>query len=174
MNNDPTNNDDSRVDESWESDIGALLSELSGVQTEFLELLSEKTDVLKRADLDGMAALQPRAEELTRRLLTFRQRRSELLGTAEAEGLPHESIESLAAALPATPMHASWNEEIQASKSRTRMLQHKSLINWLACQRTLIHLSQMLEIIATGGNLQPTYGVRGTPNSAGSLVDQEA
>jgi hypothetical protein len=41
-------------------------------------------------------------------------------------------------------------------------------------QRTLIHLSQMLEIIATGGQMQPTYGKKESVGASGALVDQEA
>jgi hypothetical protein len=38
-------------------------------------------------------------------------------------------------------------------------------------QRTLIHLSQLLEIIATGGRLQPTYG-RAVAEPCGALLNQ--
>jgi hypothetical protein len=39
-------------------------------------------------------------------------------------------------------------------------------------QRTLIHLSQMLEIIATGGQMQPTYGKKESVQARGALVDR--
>jgi hypothetical protein len=53
-------------------------------------------------------------------------------------------------------------------------VQHHSLTNWVLVQRTLIHLSQMLEIIATGGRMKPTYGEGGRTDAGGSLVDQAA
>ena len=48
-----------------------------------------------------------------------------------------------------------------------RLLQHHSLTNWVLVQRTLIHLSQVLEIIATGGRLKPTYGKDDSADSGG-------
>jgi hypothetical protein len=39
-------------------------------------------------------------------------------------------------------------------------------------QRTVLHLSQMLEIIATGGRTQPTYGNSPRAHRGGSLIDQ--
>ncbi len=64
--------------------------------------------------------------------------------------------------------------EIRDARARARLLQHQSLTNWVFVQRTLIHLSQMLEIIATGGRLHPTYGKGDTADTSGNLVDQEA
>jgi hypothetical protein len=55
-----------------------------------------------------------------------------------------------------------------------RLLQHQSLTNWVLAQRAVLHVSQLLEIIATGGRLQPTYGDGDTLHNRGSLVDQEA
>jgi hypothetical protein len=55
-----------------------------------------------------------------------------------------------------------------------RLLQHHSLANWVLAQRSLLHVAQMLEIIATGGRLQPTYGNGESSMSGGALVDHQA
>jgi hypothetical protein len=61
---------------------------------------------------------------------------------------------------------------VDEARRRARLLQHQSLTNWVLVQRTLLHLSHVVEIIATGGRMQPTYG-KGAPVSAGGiLVDQ--
>jgi hypothetical protein len=52
-----------------------------------------------------------------------------------------------------------------------RLLQNQSITNWVLAQRSLLHVSQLLEIIATGGRLQPTYGEGETVNAVGSLQD---
>ena len=54
---------------------------------------------------------------------------------------------------------------------KSRLLQHQSLTNWVVVQRTLLHLSQLLEIIATGGRLRPTYGKESPAASGGALLD---
>ncbi|MHC4407137.1 MAG: hypothetical protein ACYTG0_46590, partial [Planctomycetota bacterium] len=63
---------------------------------------------------------------------------------------------------------------VHEATGRARLLQHQSLTNWVVVQRTLIHLSQMLEIIATGGQKQPTYGKEELVEPHGALVDREA
>jgi hypothetical protein len=156
----------------WEQELGELLTLLSGTQGELLALLSEKRDLLVRGDLPGLATIQPREEAIIAQLQICQLRREELLGRAAQEGLPNDSLHSLTQALPnqASPtIRASINE----AELRTRLLRHHSLTNWVLVQRTLLHLSQMLEIIATGGQPQPTYG-KGATSRGGGLVDQAA
>jgi hypothetical protein len=52
------------------------------------------------------------------------------------------------------------------------MLQHQSLANWVLVQRTLLHLSQLIEIVATGGEKPPTYQRSGPVAASGALVDR--
>jgi hypothetical protein len=70
---------------------------------------------------------------------------------------------------------------IREAAERSRLLQHQCLTNWVLVQRTLLHLSQLIEIIATGGRLQPTYSNstdRHSPHGGamvgGALVDRAA
>ena len=160
---------------SWESEIAGLLQELSEVQHELLALLKEKSAVLLSPDLSALASMLPREEALLAKLQACHDRRASLLAQAVQEGLPGDSIRSLAQALPQS-QRDELNPKVREVSSRARLLQHQSLTNWVVVQRTLIHLSQVLEIIATGGRLQPIYG-NGTPEpqqAGGSLVDQAA
>jgi hypothetical protein len=91
---------------------------------------------------------------------------------AAQEGLPSDSIQSLAAALPESEKR-NLTGQVRQATSRARLLQHRSLTTWVLVQRTLIHLSQMLEIIATGGRAQPTYEKRDSLEASGALVDRE-
>jgi flagellar biosynthesis/type III secretory pathway chaperone len=156
----------------WEQELGELLALLSSTQGELLALLGEKRELLVQGNLPGLAAIAPREEAIVAQLQICQMRREELLGRAANEGLPNDSLHSLTKALPqqASPeIRASLNE----AEQRTRLLRHHSLTNWVLVQRTLLHLSQMLEIIATGGQPQPTYG-KGAVSRGGSLVDQAA
>lgn len=157
----------------WEGEIGGLLTELSEVQTALLSTLSEKRQLIAARDQAGLTAMAGREQELLQRLQGCQQRRQELLGRANAEGLPADSILSLSAALPAESrerMQASIDE----SKNRTKLLQHQSLTNWVLVQRSLLHLSQLIEIIATGGQMKPTYGKGSDRLAGGALVDRAA
>ena len=154
-----------------ESEISELLSDLSTAQDELLQLLSRKREMLMKSDTEGLAVIQQEEEKLVERLQSCQQHRSMLLQQAESEGLPSDSIQSLASALPADQADV-FQPRIAETEDRFRLLRHQRLTNWVLVQRTLIHLSQMLEIIATGGRSQPTYGKGQKPTSSGSLVDQ--
>jgi len=155
----------------WETDLAGLLNELSSVQSEVLEMLGRKREMLLANDVEGMAELQPIEEQLIARLQACHEHRGQLLTKAGAEGLPNENIRTLAKSLPRS-QRQTLEPELTAAAARARMLQHQSLTNWVVVQRTLIHLSQIVEIIATGGRPHPTYGMSGCAPAGGSLLDQ--
>lgn len=159
------------MDIHWETELAELLSRLSNSQQQLLALLAKKGDLLASRDHEGLAALMPEEQSLCEELQACHQRRQELLEQAEAAGLPSDSIQSLASALPretAKPLE----KPIQDSLERSRLLRHQSVTQWVVVQRTLLHLSHMLEIIATGGQSKPTYGNGGASNSSGALMDR--
>jgi flagellar biosynthesis/type III secretory pathway chaperone len=158
---------------NWETEIAQLLTELLSAQDELFAILAKKQTLLRSADHAGLAAMLPQEELLIERMTTCAQKREALLAKAKQEGLPSKDIGTLTKALPNSKNH-DFSERISQANTRTRLLRNQSLSNWIAIQRTIIHLSQMLEIIATGGRLQPTYGEREPMNSSGSLVDRAA
>ena len=158
---------------SWDSQLAKLLTDLLAVQDKLLKILARKRELLISRDTEGLAALGPEEEELVGALQECLSRREQLLAKARQEGLPSASIRALSKALP-RKQRAELDERIQLAGSRARLLQHHSLTHWVVVQRTLIHLSQMLEIIATGGRLQPTYGEGEPASASGALVDRAA
>jgi hypothetical protein len=157
------------MNDNWESEISALLTELSGVQSELLSLLSEKRTSLVNGDSQALAALQAREAVLAERLQSCHEQRQKLLERAAAAGRPADSIRALTDSL--LPEHrGQLQPAVESARGQARLLQHESLANWVLIQRSLLHLSQMIEIIATGGQRQPTYGV-GASNT-GALVDR--
>ena len=161
------------METAWESELASFLTELSSVQDESLQVLSTKRELLVSADLEGLAEVARREQVLIERLQGCLDRRAELLNRAAKEGLPSESLRSLAAALPDDD-RKELRGPLQETAERIRLLRHQSLTNWVLVQRTLIHLSQMLEIIATGGQMQPTYGSEESAQPRGALVDRAA
>lgn len=157
----------------WENDIAALLDELSSVQSELLNVLNEKRQLLVAGDLEGLTALRPRQQEMIDRLTQCQERRGTLLARAAQEGIPASNVRTLAESLPQSE-RGRLRAPIKQAAARARLLEHQSLANWVLVQRTLIHLAQMLEIIATGGRLKPTYGRNQFAEASGSLVDRAA
>lgn len=156
----------------WETQIADLLDDLSDVQRELLEVLEAKRECMASNDSQGMLELHPRTEALCDRLKVCHERREELLAQAKESGLPAANLGRLASMLPVN-QRGKMQRRVKDASSRMRLLQHHSLTNWVLAQRTILHLSQLLEIIATGGQLQPTYSRDETSESRGTLVDRE-
>ncbi len=159
------------MDFNWESELAELLERLAGTQQQLLGLLSQKHDLLMQRDYQGLAALAPQEKSLCAELQACHDHRQQLLGRAAEAGLPADSIQSLTQALPKDTAQ-SLQQPLDASNRRSQLLRHQSITQWVVVQRTVLHLSHMLEIIATGGQLQPTYGKGGPAENSGSLMDQ--
>jgi len=157
----------------FDTEIGGLLDDLLAVQDDLLRLLADKRQMLAAADVAGLASIGPAQQQLVDRLQDCLRRREQLLALAGQQGMPSESIRALAEALP-KPQRARIDKHLRLAEARQRLLRHQSLVNWVLVQRHLIYLSQLLEIIATGGRLKPTYETEGTVSAHSGLVNSEA
>jgi hypothetical protein len=163
-------------DNHWETKLADLLKRLSSTQKNLLSLLASKRELLLANDSDGLARLVSEEEALSVELQSCFECRKLLLQQAADQGLPATNIRELAGALPRKQAQRL-QEPIDRASGRARLLRHQSLSQWVVVQRTLLHLSQMLEIIATGGRAQPTYEKDSSPKNqiratSGSLMDQ--
>ena len=156
-----------------ETDIASLLDELSAVQSELLNVLQRKRQCLLDQNAAGLADIAADETQILSRLQACHDRRGELLADAASEGRPADTLRSLAGTLPRMQRRAV-ETQIRDAESRSRLLQHHSLTNWVVTQRTLLHLSQLLEIIATGGRIKPTYGNGESSSPGGSMLDHAA
>ena len=158
---------------SLEADVASLLNDLLAGQGELMAVLNRKRNLLGAREHESLPAVTVEEERLLGVLQECLKRRQALLARAAGEGLPSDSIKALANSLP-PPHRAPLVRQVATAGSRARLLQTQSLTNWIIIQRTLIHLSQLLEIIATGGRIQPTYGRAESSRSSGALLNQEA
>ncbi len=161
------------TDMPWETELTELLGELSSAQDELLVVLNRKLELLAATDAAGLEQLLPTEQALSDRLQACYQRRLVMLERAKLQGLPSDSLRSLTGALPGD-RRKSLQAQVDQAAGKSRLLQHQSLTNWVVVQRTLLHLAQLLEIIATGGRLRPTYGDGETAGSGGALLDSAA
>lgn len=157
----------------FETEITGLLDDLTSVQSELLNVLARKRSALINADMPALAELQPREIELSNRLAACQDRRTALLAEAKREGRPCENVARLANSTSGGKP-SKLGAQVKETAARLRILQHHSLANWVLAQRSLLHVSQLLEIIATGGQMRPTYGDRESVHARGSLVNQQA
>jgi flagellar biosynthesis/type III secretory pathway chaperone len=157
----------------WESQLASLLQDLSEVQGELLRVLAEKRQFILRGDAPGMNSLAQREGELLGRLEECHRRRASLLADANAAGTPASSLTDLANRVDPTGKSQA-RRDLRTASQNLRKLQTESLSNWVLAQRSLLHVSQLLEIIATGGRIQPTYEKDASTHARGNLVDSEA
>jgi hypothetical protein len=158
---------------SLEAELASLLNDLLAGQGVLMAVLNRQRNLLGAMDHQGLAAIAEEEQRMLGVLQDCLKRRQDLLARAASEGLPARSIQSLTNALP-PPQRAPLARQVAAASTRAKLLQTQSLTNWIVIQRTLIHLSQLLEIIATGGRIQPTYGRAGSSRASGALLNQEA
>jgi len=161
----------SEATDTWETDIAGLLNELSGVQRDLLDVLTQKRGLLAAGDGAALPAVTSREQDLVERLQACHERRQQLLERAGTSGMPADSIRSLSGALPAK-IRDRLRGDITEAQHRSRILQNECLTNFVIAQRTLLHLSQLIEIIATGGRMKPTYGNGSERQDHGALVDR--
>lgn len=157
---------------TWEQEIASFLKDLLKVQGRLLQYLRRKRDCLARADIRGLEELTAEGAELEGELQTCLDRRAELLARAQAEGYAVDSIRSLSVAVAA---RSEVSRQLAEASHVARLLQIHNLTNWMLNQRALIHLSQLIEIIATGGHGLPTYEKGAAAHQAcasGSLLDR--
>lgn len=159
------------VDATWETELAEFLTELSAAQDELFGVLKRKLSLLGAADAPGLEALGVVESGLAERLQACHRRRCDMLARAGRQGLPADSLRSLAAVLPAERRKQLQSQVAQAA-DKSQLLRHQSLTNWVVTQRTLLHLSQLLEIVATGGKPRPTYGREDSASSGGALLDR--
>src|SRR5262245_42462734 len=143
--------------DNLESDIAGLLGDLSDVQRDLLDVLTRKRTMLAAGDGASLTAAAAGEQQLITRLQACQERRQRLLQQAAAEGMPADSIRSLTGAL-GPQSRDRMRADVEEAQHRARLLQHECLTNWVLVQRSLLHLSQLVEIIATGGRMKPTYG----------------
>lgn len=158
---------------AWESELADFLTQLSAVQEETLQVLARRRELLMAPDFDEMTAVGRQEEEVLGKLEGCLRRRQELLQKAAEEGLPCENLRKLTGALPASRARRDLSDRAGKAVHRARLLQHNSLVNWVIAQRAILHLSQILEIIATQGRMRPTYGKDDQNAASGALVDHE-
>ncbi|HBT75537.1 MAG TPA: hypothetical protein DEB39_01135 [Planctomycetaceae bacterium] len=158
----------------WETEIATFLKELEQAQDEAMETLRRKQALLASSDTAGLKAIAPEERRVAERLGTCLKKRGELLKIAASEGLNADSIERL---VEHFPKNSAVRQQVRRSIRRTRLIQYQSLTNWILTQRSILHLNQLIELIAFKGGSAPTYNrdkKRDTGNGGGNLVDRVA
>lgn len=161
------------METTLEVKVAKLLSDILATQDDLLQLLSKKRELLMAKDMKGLESILPEEERLASMLQDSIVRRGELLKEAKMEGMRGTSLQSIARSLP-PEQRGDLDEKLGKARAKARLLKCQSLTSWIVVQKTLLHLSQMIEVIATGGQNSPTYNDKELVGSSGGLVDRAA
>lgn len=147
---------------AWSHAAQELVTDLLAVQNELLSALRDHR--------------QPPAVEpaLVERLQQCHRRRAELLDEARRAGWPSQTLRGAAVALTDADARRALDSlltEAEAAGRRTRLA---GFTQWMLAQRSLAHVGQLLEILATGTPQPPTYGNGAVPTHRGGLLDEAA
>lgn len=157
----------------WAGEIGSLLDALSSVQAELLATIQAKRQAMIDGDLEEIERLGAAEIAVGEHLEEVAQRRERLLKLAGKQGLPANDLRTLARSV-AGNAPATNKARFDSAAQEFKLLQHECVTNFVLAQRSWLHVSQLLQIVATGGRTKPTYGQRESPLSRGSLVDHAA
>lgn len=157
----------------WETELTELLDDLLETQQEMLRVLGEKREAMTQRDLKRIQSLQPLEESLCKRLIDCQERRADILTVAKQAQLPDENLTQLSRAV-ATDANGNIHHKVKNVSDHTNLIRHQSLTNWIIAQRNLLHVSQLLEIIASGGQQMSTYGNAASTSPNGFMLDQQA
>ncbi|GAA4434301.1 MULTISPECIES: flagellar export chaperone FlgN [Bremerella] len=156
-----------------ERETATFLQELSDVQSDLLSVLHLKRQQMVANDLEAMQQTAESEQALVERLDNLRDSRKVLLENARGKGLPADSLHSLAKVFT-DGESSELAQKAHNAKDAMRHIQNETLTNFVLAQQTVLHLSQLLQIIATGGKIKPTYEAENASNQGGTLVDQDA
>jgi hypothetical protein len=158
----------------WLDTAHAFVQELKATQEELLAALRGRRSMLYSPSADAAVAIAPLDHSLLERLQDCVQRRADLLRTAAHVGWPAETLRAAAMAQPDSEQRRRLQAALAQAQSLSRQLQLAGMTQWMLAQRSLAHVGQLLEILATGAPQPPTYGNGPVSTARGGLLDQAA
>lgn len=156
--------------------VADYLDEYLDVQQSLLDVMSAKLDVLAKRSLEEARALDAREAELVERLKHCVERRQGLLADPGLNETRQPTLKRLVESIGKPNEEAAdggLSRRFDAAERNNRELRMRSVSAWVLAQRSVVHWSQMLEIVAAQGQNVPTYKRDRKLRSRGALIDQE-
>lgn len=162
-------------------ELARFVTALEQLQQELLTLLKAKRRAFDEFNAEEMVRLSDQESALTSRLQAMVGRRTELLEQARLGGLEVGSLQELSGAIGKHIGDArvraaldTLQTRLHRSRERTAELQRESWVHWIISHRCYNHYTELLELIAHGGQQAPTYGDRNPTARGGALLDAAA
>jgi hypothetical protein len=158
-------------------DIEALLVAIEETQSALGVTYRDKRAAIRAANAPEIERLTKVEERLVVDLQVHLRVREQILQYARQRGRPSDSLGSVVRSFD-EPIQ----EQLLAQLERTREMadanRRESWILWIVCKQSLRLLSDMIELIATGGRRNPIYLARSGGSmelsTGGALLDAKA
>ena len=145
------------------TDILNFLNQMIEVQIQMLAILHKQQAVLVRPEKEAMASVATEEKKVLETMQGMLQRREELLTTARLQNIRGDSIEQLCEHF--FPRNFEVQKLLNETKHRTHQIRLLAYTNWTMSRKSLIHVSQILELLETQGQGKTTYCPRSTASS---------
>ncbi|MCL2004683.1 MAG: flagellar protein FlgN [Planctomycetaceae bacterium] len=155
------------------TDIKTFLTQLAESQSQMLTVLHKKQAILVKPEKDALPMIAAEEEKVLGRMQAMLDRREELLTTARLRNVPCDSIEQLCGHF--FPNNFEIQKVLAETRHRTQQISLLAYTNWTMSRKSLIHVSQILELLETRGQGKTTYQPQPKSDRAnGSFVDRVA
>jgi len=159
--------------QTMKTDLLDFLNQLIETQDQMLAVLHEQQKVLVRPEKEAMAMVTAKEKGALDQMQQVLDRREELLTTARLQNISGDTIEQLCGQF--FPRNIEVHKMLDEAKHRTHQIRLLAYTNWTLSRKSMIHVSQILELLETQGRGQTTYHQRrNTGTSGGGFVDRVA
>ena len=153
-------------------DLLDFLNQLIETQSQMLTVLHEQQKILVRPEKEAMALVTAKEKEAIETMQQVLNRREELLTAARLQNISGDTIEQLCGHF--FPRNIEVQKMLDEAKHRTHQIRLLAYTNWTMSRKSMIHVSQILELLETQGQGKTTYQRAKTNASGGGLVDRVA
>ena len=153
------------------TDILNFLNQLIETQVQMLAVLHKKQAVLVRPEKEAMTSITAEEEKTVETMQAILQQREELLTAARLQNVQGDSIEQLCEHF--FPRNIEVHKLLDETRHRTHQIRLLAYTNWTMSRKSLIHVSQILELLDTQGLGKTTYRQRPSTDGGG-FVDRVA
>lgn len=155
------------------TDILNFLHQIAETQEQTVTVLRKKQTILVKPEKEAMASITAEEEAALAKMQQVLKWREEILTSARLQNIPGETIEQLCEHF--FPHNADVQKLLDAVKQRTQQIQLTAYTNWRMSRMSMIHISQILELLETRGQGKATYHMpSNTDGSHSGFVDRVA
>jgi len=155
------------------TDILDFLNQLIETQKQMLAVLHRQQAVLVRPEREEMASVTAEEEVVREKMQHVLNHREELLTTARLQNINGDSIEQLCGHF--FPHNVEVQKKLDEARHRRDQIRLLAYTNWTMSRKSMIHVSQILELLETRGQGKTTYHPRKNDGtSGGGIVDRVA